>query len=83
MLPAHIHPGVPVMSEICADCGSREFSSCFAEVFPARGRDGAAVTLTVRLCLACGTRFPDRGQLRSHLLEKLPAASRERAAPVL
>lgn len=65
------------MSDVCADCGAREFKSCFSESFPARGRDGTALTL--RLCLSCGARFPERGQLRSHLLEKLPASTREGA----
>lgn len=67
------------MVDVCADCGSREFKSCFTEGFPARGRDGAAVTLTLRLCLACGARFSDRGQLRSHLSRKLPLPARDRA----
>lgn len=66
------------MIESCADCGSREFKSCFTESFPARGQDGSALMLTLRLCLACGARFPDRGQLRSYLHQKLPASTRER-----
>jgi hypothetical protein len=68
------------MSDICVDCGSREFESCFIECFPSRGRDGTATMLTLRLCLSCGARFPDRGQLRSHLMEKLPPSTRERPA---
>lgn len=67
------------MGDTCADCGSREFKSCFTEVFPTRGRDGSPLTLTLRLCLSCGARFPDRGQLRSHLSQLLPIAVRERA----
>ena len=39
----------------------------------------APVVLALRLCLSCGARFPDRAQLRSHLSEKLPQASRGRA----
>jgi hypothetical protein len=64
------------MSEICVDCGSREFKSCFTECFFSRDRDGAPVMLTLRLCLSCGARFPDRGQLRSHLQQKLAAPAR-------
>jgi hypothetical protein len=64
------------MSDTCVECGSREFNSCFSESFPGRGRDGASLTL--RVCLQCGSRFPDRAQLRSHLLQKLPLAGRER-----
>jgi hypothetical protein len=65
--------------QFCVDCGSREFKSCYTEWFPVPGGEGAPVTL--RLCLSCGARFPDRSQLRSHLLTKLPPA-RERRAPV-
>jgi hypothetical protein len=71
------------MIETCADCGSREFKCCFTESFPARGRDGTALTLTMRLCLACGARFPDRGELRSHLLQKLPTSAPTARAPEL
>jgi hypothetical protein len=67
------------MVETCVDCGSREFKSCFSETFPARGRDGTPLTLTLRLCLACGARFPDRARLRSHLHAKLPTSAREAA----
>ena len=65
------------MSDICVDCGSREFESCFSECFHTRGRDGTAMVLTLRLCLRCGARFPERGQLRNHLMEKL-SSTRER-----
>jgi hypothetical protein len=66
------------MSDVCAECGSRDFESCFSESFPGRGRDGTAVALTLRLCLSCGARFPARDQLRSHLLQKLPGSARPR-----
>lgn len=66
------------MSEICADCGSREFKSCFTESFPSRAHDGTSLVLTLRLCLTCGARFPERSQLRTYLLDKLPTPSRER-----
>lgn len=65
------------MSEMCVDCGSREFESCFSECFFSRGSDGTPVMLTLRLCLSCGARYPDRVQLRSHLMQKLPATTRE------
>jgi hypothetical protein len=67
------------MVQTCADCGSRDFKSCFNETFPARGRDGTPQAVTLRLCLACGARFPDRAQLRGHLHAKLPAFTREGA----
>lgn len=66
------------MREHCADCGTRDFDSCFTETFPARAQDGSALTLTVCLCLGCGRRFPDRGKLRSYLYQKLPPTTRER-----
>jgi hypothetical protein len=66
------------MREFCADCGTREFDSCFTETFPARTHDGSALTLTLCLCLGCGQRFPDRSKLRSYLYKKLPNATRER-----
>jgi hypothetical protein len=71
--------GRACMSEMCVDCGSREYRSCFSETFPARGLDGTALMLTLRLCLECGQRFTERAQLRSHLLAKLPVSARERA----
>jgi hypothetical protein len=64
--------------ESCADCGSRDFKSCYTEWFPARAGDGAPLTVTLRLCLSCGARFPDRAQLRSHLRAKLPPARERR-----
>ena len=63
------------MAEICADCGSQDFSSCFSESFPTRGLDGAAFVLTLRLCLRCGARFGDRRELRSYLHQKLPRST--------
>ncbi len=35
--------------------------------------DGGRFTVTLRLCLACGSRFADRVQLRRYLCTKLPA----------
>ncbi|HET7754116.1 MAG TPA: hypothetical protein VFK85_09410 [Anaeromyxobacteraceae bacterium] len=61
------------MAEICADCGSQDFTSCFSESFPTRGLDGVAFVLTLRLCLRCGARFTDWRELRSYLHRKLPA----------
>jgi hypothetical protein len=66
------------MTERCVDCGSRDYRSCYSETFPARGLDGTALMLTLRLCLECGARFRERAELRGHLLAKLPASLRER-----
>jgi hypothetical protein len=63
------------VSEICADCGSHDFTSCFSESFPTRGLDGTPFVLTLRLCLRCGTRFGDRRELRSYLHHKLPRST--------
>jgi hypothetical protein len=65
------------MVETCVDCGSREFKPCYSETFFGRGRDGSPVMLTLRLCLTCGARFPDRAQLRGHLHDMLPPAARD------
>jgi ribosomal protein L40E len=65
------------MSEGCVDCKGRprlhDFGSCFSETFALRAPSGAALQLTLRLCLRCGARFPDRSQLRQYLRTKLPA----------
>lgn len=76
-LASHQNGGERV-AEICADCGSQDFSSCFSESFPTRGVDGSSLVLTLRLCLRCGARFNDRRELRSYLHRKLPRSSSDR-----
>lgn len=65
------------MPDRCVDChaGSRlhEVVSCYSETFPVTGPYGAKYQLTLRLCLACGSRFADRLQLREYLRSRLPA----------
>lgn len=68
------------MPERCVDCnsGSRlhQVLSCYSETFPVRAPNGVPYNITLRLCLACGTRFADRQQVREYLLTKLPAHAR-------
>ncbi len=65
------------MLDRCVDCNGaprlHAVVPCYSETFPAKAPDGARFTLTLRLCLACGTRFADRRQLRDYLATKLPA----------
>lgn len=61
------------MPDACVDCRTLKFASGFTETFQARGADGAPLVLTLRLCLDCGSRFPDRAQLRLYLATRLPA----------
>ncbi|HET8540281.1 MAG TPA: hypothetical protein VFL83_10455 [Anaeromyxobacter sp.] len=37
------------------------------------GPNGLKYQLTLRLCLACGSRFADRPQVREYLRTRLPA----------
>lgn len=68
------------MSERCVDCrsGSRlnEVQSCFTETFAVTGPLGMKYPLTLRLCLACGSRFADRQQVREYLRTRIPAHAR-------
>lgn len=68
------------MPERCVDCQCRprlhEVVSCYSETFPLLAPNHVAYTLTLRLCLTCGTRFTDRGQIREYLRTKLPAHAR-------
>lgn len=65
------------MPDRCVDCNCRprlhEVVSCYSETFPVKAPSGVRYTLTLRLCLACGTRFADRRQLREYLRTRLPA----------
>ena len=64
------------MSERCVDCSDRpklhDLGSCYTETFAVRVRSGGVLQLTLRLCLRCGSRFPDRSQLRDYLRGRLP-----------
>ena len=64
------------MADRCVDCGDRprlhDLGSCFSETYPVRAPGGAAMHLTLRLCLRCGARFSDRTQLREYLRTRLP-----------
>jgi hypothetical protein len=61
----------------CVDCNVRprpnDVVPCYSETFPMTTIDGGRFTVTLRLCLACGTRFADRAQLRRYLATRLPA----------
>ncbi len=65
------------MPERCVDCrtGARLHSavSCFSETFPVTAPNGVKYDLTLQLCLACGSRFADRRQIREYLRTRLPA----------
>jgi hypothetical protein len=65
------------LPERCVDCrtGPRLHSavSCFSETFPVTAPNGVKYDLTLRLCLACGSRFADRRQIREYLRTRLPA----------
>jgi len=63
----------------CVDCNTApkvgdlaSFSETFAETFAVRTPSGAALHLTLHLCLRCGSRFPTRPQLREYLHTRLP-----------
>jgi hypothetical protein len=61
----------------CVDCNIRprlhHILSCYSETFAVKAPEGAKYQVTLRLCLACGTRFPDRVALREYLRTRLPA----------
>jgi hypothetical protein len=65
------------LHERCVDCDCRprlhEVVSCFSETFPVRAPNGLPYNLTLRLCLACGSRFADRREIREYLRTRLPA----------
>ncbi len=65
------------MPDVCIDCSATsrptDVVPCFSETFPLKTTNGGQFTVTLRLCLRCGRRFADRGQLRSYLATKLPA----------
>jgi hypothetical protein len=60
----------------CVDCGTgpslHTAVSCFTETFPVTGPNGLRYHLTLRLCLACGSRFADRLQVREYLRTRIP-----------
>ncbi len=65
------------MSDRCVDCrtGPRLHAavSCFTETFPVTAPSGLKYDVTLRLCLACGSRFADRREIREYLRTRLPA----------
>jgi hypothetical protein len=72
------------LPDVCVDCNVRPRPSdvvpCYSESFPLTTIDGGRFTVTLRLCLACGSRFADRSQLRRYLHTKLPAYARSTVA---
>ncbi len=65
------------MSDRCIDCNTApslhaEFS-CYTETFPVAAPNGLKYQLTLRLCLACGSRFADRREIREYLRTRFPA----------
>ncbi len=74
------------MHDRCVDCQAspkfRELQSCFSETFAVKAPNGARVELTLRLCLTCGQRFPDRTALREYLATRLPAYASATVAAV-
>jgi hypothetical protein len=73
------------LPDVCVDCNVRprpnDVVPCYSETFPLTTIDGGRFTVTLRLCLACGSRFPDRVQLRRYLSTKIPAYATSIAAP--
>lgn len=65
------------MPDRCVDCrtGPRLHAavSCFTETFPVTGPNGLRYQHTLRLCLACGSRFAGRTEVREYLRTRLPA----------
>lgn len=62
------------MPDRCIDCGTGpKLNACFTETFPVTGPNGLKYHLSLRLCLACGSRFADRRQVREYLHTRLPA----------
>jgi hypothetical protein len=64
------------VADRCVDCGDRprlhDLGSCYSETYAVRAPSGAAIHLTLRLCLRCGGRFADRTGLREYLRTRLP-----------
>lgn len=63
------------MRNRCVDCNAAPKANdvaAFSETFAVRAPSGAALHLTLRLCLRCGSRFSDRAQLREYLNSRLP-----------
>jgi hypothetical protein len=62
--------------DTCVDCNDRprlhDLGSSYTETFPIMSPSGAAMTMSLRLCLRCGGRFADRTQLREYLRTKIP-----------
>jgi len=59
----------------CLDCNDHPRPhdvASYTETFAVRAPSGAALHLTLRLCLRCGSRFPERSQLREYLRTRLP-----------
>jgi len=71
----------------CVDCSDQprlhQLGSCYSETFAVRAPNGAALHVTLHLCLRCGSRFPDRTQLRDYLRTRLPEHARLVAAAAL
>ncbi len=62
------------MSDRCVDCRTGpKLDACFTEIFPVTGPTGFKYHFTLRLCLACGSRFADRREVREYLRTRLPA----------
>jgi hypothetical protein len=62
------------LSDRCVDCRTGpKLHACFTETFPVTGPNGLKYQHTLRLCLACGSRFADRREIREHLRTRLPA----------
>jgi hypothetical protein len=64
------------VADRCVECNDRprlhDLGSCYTETFAVRTQAGAAIQVTLRLCLRCGGRFADRAQLRDYLRTRLP-----------
>lgn len=74
------------LSDRCIDCNDQprlhQLGSCFSETFPVRAPSGAALHLTLRLCLRCGKRFATRTELRDYLRTRLPDFAVQMAAAI-
>jgi hypothetical protein len=69
----------------CIDCSEQPTlhqPASYSETFAVRAPSGAALHLTLRLCLRCGSRFADRAQLREYLRTRLPDHALQLAAAV-
>ena len=72
------------MPDTCVDCRERprlhDLGCSYTETFPVKTVTGSMVTVSLRLCLRCGSRFVDRMQLRDYLRAKVPQVAVEAAA---